>query len=405
MKSLLSVFVLTLAFQAHARVEALFHPFDPTLEKIAQWISEADQTVDIAMYNMETGGSSPVILALKSPMIQKRLASGQLKIRVIFEGYGPLADRNQKMQALESLGIDVRYLGKSVKVHHKFAVIDSRSHNNHRVISGSANWSLSSYRNYNENILFFESEKEITAEYQNEFTRLWNAAREFGKASDELKSEANELHADQSDIRVHFNSGRTLDKSLAPVEITEHLVELIDQAQSEIAVASTRIRRTAILEALQRAADRGVQIRLVISQDDYQDLYKRAEYLLNNPNIQLRVKLYSLKVSDYMTYQMHNKFMIMDGKTLFTGSFNWSDSSEYNHIENVVELSGNVGAEVIPSYTKHFTTLWNLGRDQYAPLLENLKAQNYKGCAIPAMALSAAEAKVVINLGRRCGVK
>ncbi|MNS72482.1 cardiolipin synthetase [compost metagenome] len=403
MKSLLSIFVLMLAFQAQARVEALFHPYDPTLEKIALWISEANSTVDIAMYNMETGPSSPVIQAIASPAVQARLQSGELKIRLLFEGYGLASEKAEKMRALENLGLDVRYLGKSVKVHHKFAVIDSRLASD-RVISGSANWSLSSYRNYNENILFFNQEREITSEFQNEFDRLWKAAKEFGRVDEEAKSEQDHLpQVDQRDVEVHFNSGRTLNKGIASAEITESLVSLIDQAQSEILVASTRVRRTAVLEALSRAANRGVQIRLVISQDDYRDLNKRADYLLNNPNLQLRVKIYNLKVADYMTFQMHNKFMVVDGKTLFTGSFNWSDSSEYNHIENVMELSGTLGAEVIPTYQNQFEKLWNLGRNQYTPLLESLKRQEHKGCGMPAMALSAKEAKVLFSLGRGCG--
>ncbi|MES2964414.1 MAG: hypothetical protein V4760_11015, partial [Bdellovibrionota bacterium] len=57
--------LLTLSSLAQAKIETLFHPTDPTLPKIGQWIRETDRTIDIAMYNMETGGSSPVVEALK----------------------------------------------------------------------------------------------------------------------------------------------------------------------------------------------------------------------------------------------------------------------------------------------------------------------------------------------------
>ena len=154
MKTLIIALSLVVASFAQAKVEVLFHPHDPTLEQISQWIMEAESTVDIAMYNMETGSSSPVIQALKSPDVQARLHSGQLQMRLLFEGYGTPEENSKKMAALEELGLDVRFLGKVVKVHHKFAVMDAGLRN-HRVVTGSANWSLSSYRNYNENILFF----------------------------------------------------------------------------------------------------------------------------------------------------------------------------------------------------------------------------------------------------------
>ncbi len=53
-----------------------------------------------------------------------------------------------------------------LKVHHKFAVIDSAL-STHRVITGSANWSLSSYHNYNENIVFFDQEPEVARPLSN----------------------------------------------------------------------------------------------------------------------------------------------------------------------------------------------------------------------------------------------
>lgn len=135
----LLVFVgLAFSSMANAKVEVLFHPHDPTLEKIATWIEEAQQQVDIAMYNMDTSDGSPVIKMLKSETVRTRIEKRELQIRVLFEGFGTDAENAVKMQALEDLGIDARYLGRSVKVHHKFAAIDTRLVNE-RVISGSAN--------------------------------------------------------------------------------------------------------------------------------------------------------------------------------------------------------------------------------------------------------------------------
>lgn len=398
-------FVLTAAMMmslaAEARIQVLFHPHDPTLEAIAGCISDAKATVDIAMYNMDTTSGSPVIQTLQSPEIQKRIKSGDLRIRMVLELYGTPEENEKKRQVVEDLGIDVRFLGKAVKVHHKFAVIDAGGALD-RVITGSANWSLSSYKNYNENILFFTQEHEVTSRYQFEFNRLWSASKEFG-ISKNYPEVAVPRAQDQADIEIYFNSPKTIDPSSnEPSNITEQIVRLIKGAKHDLQIATTRIRLQPVMEALLASAQRGVKTQIVISQDDFRQLGPRAKYLMNNPNIQLRIKFYNLNVGAYITYQMHNKFMIVDGETLFTGSFNWSDSSENGHIENVVVLKGAAAQQVLPSYKNEFADIWDMGRTEYAPLLQSLKQGQHPECAIPQMALTQPEIRQLLNYGSNC---
>jgi len=54
---------------------------------------------------------------------------------------------------------------------------------------------------------------------------------------------------------------------------------------------------------------------------------------------------------------MHNKFMIIDGKILQTGSFNSSQAAEDSNAENVLIISDNIA--VIKRYTKKWLELWN----------------------------------------------
>jgi len=398
-------FVLTAAMMislaAEARIQALFHPRDPTLESIAGYISEAQSTVDIAMYNMDMTSGSPVIQTLQSSEIQNRIKSGTLRIRMVLELYGTPAENDKKRQAAEDLGIDVRFLGKNVKVHHKFAVIDAGGALD-RVVTGSANWSMYSYRNYNENILFFTQEPEVTSRYQFEFNRLWNASKEFG-VSKNYPEVAVPIAQDQSDIEVFFNSPKTIDpSSLEPSNITHEVVRLIQGAKHELQIATTRVRLMPVMEALLAAAQRGVQTQILISQDDYRQLGSRAKYLMGHPNIQLRIKFYNLNIGTYITYQMHNKFMIIDSETLFTGSFNWSASSENNHIENVVVLKESAAQQVLPSYKNEFAGLWDLGRSEYPSLLESLKQGQHPECVIPQMALTQQEIRQLLSYGRGC---
>lgn len=400
--ALLTIFAV---HTAQAKIEVLFHPHDPTLEKIGQWIETAQSSIDIAMYNLETSASSPVIQALQSPSVQKRLQTGRLHVRLIFEGYAAPQDNEKKMAELEKLGLDVRFLGKSVKVHHKFAVIDAGLPSA-KVVTGSANWSLSSYRNYNENILFFTGEDEVTGRYDLEFSRLWSASQEFGRDDDASERPVAD-YDDEDGVAVFFNSPRTLGVTdTQETMLTNQVVRLINEAQHTLQIATTRVRLTPVLEALRAAADRGVHIQIVISQDDYMDIGRRASYLLGRKNLELRVKFYSLKVSDYMTYQMHNKFLIADGEKILAGSFNWSTSSETRHIENLIELAGEKAAQVMPAYVNEFNSIFELGRDQYDAVAEQLERLQADGqvpaCAITPMALHVPEIRKLVKLGKGC---
>ncbi len=397
---LLLIALSFISILAQARVEVLFHPHDPTLEKISSWI-ESGNTVDIAMYNMDVTNKSPVIQTLSSSFTQRRLKNGDLKIRVLFEGYGTLAENSEKMQALEDLGLDVRYYGRSIKIHHKFATIDSGTANE-RVISGSANWSLSSYQNYNENILFFSNEPEISARFQTEFDRLWTESDEFGQ-SHSSETQRPLSSENQNDIQVFFNSPRSLrQQDLEETNLTAEVVRTINATQLELVIATTRARLIPVLEALQEAANRGVKIYLLLNQDDYHDLGKRSGYLFSNPNIQVRLKFFNLDLSEYLAFQMHNKFLISDRTTLLSGSFNWSKSSENNHIENLIKITGETAQQVVPSYLTEFYDLWDLGRDQYNSVKSSLEQGSWRSCGIPQMSLSTSEIKSLLLLARNC---
>ena len=107
-----------------------------------------------------------------------------------------------------------------------------------------------------------------------------------------------------------------------------------------------------ILNALKSAKDRNVKIRLVYDRQSSpdKDYYKGTTEL---------IKLADESMSDYKNGQaantnklMHNKFMIVDSKTVFTGSMNFSSTglSDYN-ANTVVIIRSN---DIARYYTKEF---------------------------------------------------
>jgi phosphatidylserine/phosphatidylglycerophosphate/cardiolipin synthase-like enzyme len=108
----------------------------------------------------------------------------------------------------------------------------------------------------------------------------------------------------------------------APTENLEHIdVALIDSAKHEIDFAAYVLTDWPIIQALTRAADRGIKVRI------YLDAKRLAEtegakpfhYLAETPGVEIRTKVDN-------TALMHLKSYEIDGRILRTGAANFSAS-------------------------------------------------------------------------------
>lgn len=421
-----SVFYLNNSFATnYLENQAWFHPYDPSLKHIAKILTQAKSSIDIAMYSMSISSQSPVIKSLLSKNTQERIHNSNLKIRLIFQGYETGDKRIEQLQKLEDMGIDVRYFANTKKLHHKFAVIDGNSLSP-RLITGSANWSLSSYKNYNDNILYFASSPLLSKTYQEEFNLLWTYAKKFGKEQTTtpplslLKTTSTE-----PGIKSYFNSENlkkpTKNKKKIHASdyiLTHQIVQGINQAKDTIDIATTRIKLFPVYKALLKAADRGVKINIVVTMAQYTSWYKRNRGSLKNckddyqahcsvgvkysslleknslkqSNIQVRVKYFDLRPLESIKNQMHHKYMIIDNQHVLTGSFNWSFSSEFQHIENLLSIQKTDYPYIVKQFQKDFQTLWvPYNKDFnafYFKLKENLKYKKKFNCHFKPLILS-----------------
>ena len=63
--------------------------------------------------------------------------------------------------------------------------------------------------------------------------------------------------------------------------------------------------------------------------------------------------------SGYQRGIMHHKFIVMDGKALETGSFNFTNSASFKNQENQIYLETPV---LVERFKKQFEKMWNSGR-------------------------------------------
>ena len=132
-------------------------------------------------------------------------------------------------------------------------------------------------------------------------------------------------------------------------DVSLSLVALIDNAQTSIDIAAYGFDgQDDIINALRRAKKRGVRIRGVV--DDYgATLYKRTNSVVKefgfktDVNVPMAQRQFEKEFTRSKNALMHNKFVIVDGKYLWTGSTNLTNyCMTLNSNNSVVIISENL---------------------------------------------------------------
>lgn len=132
--------------------------------------------------------------------------------------------------------------------------------------------------------------------------------------------------------------GATIEVAFAPGEGPAMLVaEAIDEAREEVRVMTYQLTNGRVINALKAAAGRGVDVAVIV--DEATCNAKRFP-----PVIGVLTKAGVALSCDGRHPIHHNKVVIVDGKTVVTGSFNFSPSAEKNAentavIRNVPKLA------------------------------------------------------------------
>jgi len=124
------------------------------------------------------------------------------------------------------------------------------------------------------------------------------------------------------------------------------IIENINQAEAFINIAMYIFTDREIALPLVKARERGVKVRLYLDKDQVEYKYSQSRFLAQK-GIKTRVS--------NNNYIMHNKFAIIDNRTLLTGSYNWTFSANHRNDENLMVIDD---PEVISRYQNQFEKLW-----------------------------------------------
>jgi len=127
---------------------------------------------------------------------------------------------------------------------------------------------------------------------------------------------------------------------------TNAIVRELDEAKSEILVQAYSFTSAPISKALLEAEKRGVKIIAVLDKSNVKDKYTAADALAKRDIFILIDDKHQIA---------HNKIIVIDGKTVITGSFNFSKAAEMQNAENLLIIHNRELANIyIQNFKEHY---------------------------------------------------
>ena len=126
---------------------------------------------------------------------------------------------------------------------------------------------------------------------------------------------------------------------------TDAIVSELDKAQKTVLVQAYSFTSAPIAKALSEAHKRGVDVQVILDKSQVTQKYSSADFL-SHAGIPTWI--------DSAHSIAHNKVMIVDGKTVITGSFNFTKAAEEKNAENLLILNDKKLAErYIENWKEH----------------------------------------------------
>jgi phosphatidylserine/phosphatidylglycerophosphate/cardiolipin synthase-like enzyme len=190
---------------------------------------------------------------------------------------------------------------------------------------------------------------------------------------------------------VYFTDPLTINNpDVIAGSIEEQLIELINNAQTSIHIASFEFNLTPVADALIAAKNRGLDVKWVTDDENglaYDIQPGRGQFAL------LQAAGIEVKDDNGRSALMHNKFWIFDQQTTWTGSTNITVNGIFKQNNNVLVIRS---PEIAFIYEREFQELWNKQFGPRAPSTVNNQWVVIDGT--PIQVLFSAEDHVINNL-------
>ena len=295
-------------------------------------IDRTKATLDVALYNLQFEDTFQAML---------RARARGVKVRMIFDYDHVYPKAGKEIQEVIDSGIETRVMkgrAGSGSMHCKYAIFDGTA-----LETGSANWSTLAEQSSYENLMFV-ADGNIVRGYAADYEWMWQQAKPAGQP----EAAAAKPTAPPADPKpsVNFNGAVLPNYIFSPrAGTTAAMAKAIDAARAEVDVAMFSFTSRPLMDALNRAAGRGVKVKLLLY---VKSAFPFKEEAKRN-NIVVRYKAGRTEFGI-----MHNKFAVLDNALLINGSFNWSATAEDINTENTIFT---MAPEYVKPYKAEFEKL------------------------------------------------
>ncbi len=146
--------------------------------------------------------------------------------------------------------------------------------------------------------------------------------------------------------QIYFTAPQYPDQAETRVrDIEDALIAAINSAKSTLDIAIFQLNLEDVGEALLAAKKRGVKVRMVTDIDSLVELETLRS--LKKAGVSI--------ISDNREPIMHNKFMVVDGKAVWTGSYNWTPSCTFRNNNNAIYIQS---PELAADYRVEFEKMY-----------------------------------------------
>lgn len=283
-------------------------------------INEAKESIDICAYVIDS-------MTIANAIIDAH--NKNIKVRIVVNSE---TNNTDSMVKIKNAGIPiVDDNGRSALMHNKFAVIDSDI-----VWTGSFNFTDSASWKHNDNAIKIKN-RFLARNFIVEFEEMFNN-KKFGRNSPENVTNRM-VRIGNKYIKVFF----------APEDnVPKAIIDEIKKAEKEIKFMSYSFTHEDIAKAMEEKAKKGIKVSGIFEnvgsgQNNVNSVFSK----LRNSGIEL----FLYKNANQKQAFMHHKVVIIDGKTVTTGSFNFTYNASQDNDENMLVISSS---ETAQDYLREF---------------------------------------------------
>lgn len=297
-------------------------------EQLIGYIDSAKTSIHVAAFEIDLTDVSNALIRAHKRGVQVRFITD--------DEFGLGADKKPghgQIAAMQKAGIEIKDDGRNGLMHNKFWIFDGEI-----VWTGSTNATINGMFEQNNNVIVIRS-RELAAVYERQFADMWEG--QFGaRAPSTIEQQ-----------RVTINGTPILVAFSPEDKPVQYIVEALQKARHSIRFMAFSYTQPDMGNAMIEQIKRGVKVEGV-----FETVGSDSEF---SEMLPLHCAGGAMRRDGNPGF-LHHKVIIIDDRTVITGSLNFSDGANRNNNENILIIEN---AGIAKRYLEEFQRVWSQASD------------------------------------------